>query len=201
MLVPYTEKDFAFRSEDMDEILEFLEAYSGQKTEGLRSELTKLGLRSKKTGSFFESQKCGFWVGYDRHRGDYIIFRKELYDPSNLFFVLFDLIVTPTDLSVEDEIESKAEAVERYFARATEMEGENFASEKEEVLKLTRQMTEVTRSFDDEEFDDEETERISEAIDKTYFAPLEAIFNGIIDRIAEPRINIKVDSPGYSARD
>ena len=70
-----------------------------------------------------------------------------------------------------------------------------------EVLKLTRQMTEVARSFDDEEFDEEEMEQISEAIDKTYFAPLEAVFNGIIDRIAEPRINIKVDSQDHLIRD
>lgn len=201
MLVPYTEKDFSFRAETIDEILEFLEVYSGQKKEGLRSELTTLGMRSKKTGRFFESKKCGFWVGYDCLRSDYVIYRKDVYDPSNLFFVLFDLIVTPTDLPIEEEVANKTDAVERYFSRAAEMEGETFDSEKEEVLRLTRQMTEVTRSFDNEEFDREEMERISEAIDKTYFAPLEAVFNGIIDRIAEPRINIKVDSPDNLTRD
>lgn len=201
MLVPYTEKDFSFRAETVDEILEFLEVYSGQKKQGLRSELTGLGLRSKKTGQFFESKKCGFWIGYDRQRDDYIIYRKDVYDPSNLFFVLYDLIVTPTNLPVEEEIEYKTDAVERYFSRAAEMEEDSFEEEKEEVLKLTRQMVEVTRSFDDGEFDEDEMEQISDAIDKTYFAPLETVFNGIIDRIAEPRINIKVDSPDHLIRD
>ena len=42
MLIPYTENDFSFRAETIDELSEFLEAYSGRKIEGLRSELRRL---------------------------------------------------------------------------------------------------------------------------------------------------------------
>lgn len=196
MLIPYTENDFSFRAETVDELSEFLEAYGGRKIEGLRSELMQLGSRSKKDGRFYESPKTGFWIGFDPQRSDYIIYRKDVYDPANLFFALFDIIVTPTDSSVEEEIALKTDAVTRYFAKAAEMEGESFDSERKKVVEVLNQMTEVIRSFDNEDFNEEEMERISETIDKTYFSLLEDIFNGIIERTAEPRINVKVDPPG-----
>ena len=193
MLIPYTENDFSFRAETIDELSEFLEAYSGRKIEGLRSELRRLSSRSKKDGRFYESSKTGFWVGFDPQRSDYIIYRKDVYDPANLFFSLFDLIISPTDTSIEEELELKNNAVNRYFAKAVEMEGESFDDEKDRVFAILRQMIEVIRSFDNDDFTEEETERISEIVDKTYFKPLEEIFNEIIDRIAEPRISVKVD--------
>ncbi len=193
MLIPYTENDFSFRAETLDELSEFLEVYSGRKIEGLRSELRRLSSRSKKDGRFYESSKTGFWVGFDPQRSDYIIYRKDVYDPANLFFSLFDLIVSPTDTSIEEELELKNNAVNRYFAKAAEMEGESFDDEKDRVFAILRQMIEVIRSFDNDDFTEEETERISEIVDKTYFKPLEEIFNEIIDRIAEPRISVKVD--------
>lgn len=193
MLIPYTENDFSFRAETIDELSEFLEAYSGRKIEGLRSELRRLSSRSKKDGRFYESLKTGFWVGFDPQRSDYIIYRKDVYDPANLFFSLFDLIISPTDTSIEEELELKNNAVNRYFAKAAEMEGESLDDEKDRVFAILRQMIEVIRSFDNDDFTEEETERISEIVDKTYFKPLEEIFNEIIDRIAEPRISVKVD--------
>lgn len=198
MLIPYTENDFVYRSDSLDEILEFLRVYGDLRVEGLRSELNKLVLQSKKTGQFFESSKCGFWVGQDPRREDIIIYKENLYDPTNLFFILFDLLVTPFHTSAEEELEVKLDALNRYFKKAEEMEGESFQREKEEIETILRELVVVSHTYsdDEDEFSEEELERFADLVDKLYYERIDNIIKDLVSRTAEPRINIKVDPPG-----
>ncbi len=193
----YTEKDFVFKSSSINEIVENCNNMNGQRVEGLRREITSLCNQVKKENSILKSKKANVEIGFDANREEYFFIKRDIYDPANMFSVLFDILTEYTDLDVDKEIEEKSLYLEKYFKRVEEFENFKLTREcselKELISKMVNTISVLEQEQDYEEVSYGEIERLADAIDKEFYQPIEEIFNSILDKISKERIELVPD--------
>lgn len=201
MRTVFTEKDLAIKSKDPDELVEMGLEYQGS-ISGLRNELTKMIERSKKEG-LQKGKKSSFIAGFDKGRHEYFLMIKDLYDPHYMLLMLYELISeTAMSENEEEEIAIRLEQIHSYLDEIAKNESIDLESEKSEMLNLTDQYLKMLKMYgEDDDFSDEELERLSSHFDVTFFEPLSKIIETILSRIKSGNLSIPVDTGDFPLPD
>ncbi len=185
----YTENDLVFKSETINDVIsQYLEYLPEESREGVRGELNRLFKRAEKDKKRTHSAGLDLDAVYDKPQGEYILIKPGVYSPHNLLYILFDCLVEHPEGKIE---ELKAEAfilIDRYIGEIEGREGMNFLGQRENLKQLAGEMIETMHILDEQDFKDDELEKLSTQIDSNYYEPMGMILQGIlidIERVPE----------------
>ena len=183
----YTENDLVFKSDSINDVISQYSEFLGEDTpSGFRNEVTRLLNKAVKEKRMAHSSGLDLEALYDKEKGEYILIKQGVYSPQNLLFNLFDLLVEHPEGDPAELKQDAGELIDRYIGEIEGREGMNFLGQRENLKQLCGEMIETMSILDEQDFRDDELEKVSDQIDKTYYEPIGMILQGILIDIERP---------------
>ena len=181
----YTERDVVLKQESVAELLEECSMMgSGLKTEARKKELTDCLERAKRENATVPVEALNLTAGWDDFHEEYFLVLPDVYDPRNLIAVLFERLVSSEEDDPEADLGGALSIIEKYLGVIEEKEKVSLRDAKEKLVDLTTEMKKALILFEEEEYSEEEFDRLSGALDKAYFDPISEILEGVLVTIA-----------------
>jgi len=177
----YTENDLVFKDETANGVIsQYLDYLPEEEREGVRSELNRVFKKSEKEKRKTKSAGLDVAALFNKDMGEYILIKPGVYSPQNLLFILFDILVEHPE-GDHDELKADAnDLIDRYIGEIEGREGVNFLGQRENLKQLAGEMIETMCILDEQDFKEEELEKLSNQIDTTYYEPIGMILQGIL---------------------
>jgi len=179
----YTERDLVLKHTDMGGLLHDVQSY-GILNPDQRSELVRLLEEARSTGELKEFPDMNAHVGVDRETNELLLVIHDVYDPRNLLTVLFDRLTSIEEEDPQRDKEHALSLIESYLGVIEKRERVSLQEVKRKLIQLTTSMKETIALFQEDEFSDNDLEKLSEALDKAYFEPLSELLEGVLVTIA-----------------
>ncbi|MBI9103315.1 MAG: hypothetical protein JEY99_12935 [Spirochaetales bacterium] len=177
----YTESDLVFKDETANAVISlYLEYLPEDERKGVRSELNRVFKRAEKEKRAARSTGLDVRALFNKEAGEYILIKPGVYSPQNLLFVLFDILVEHPEGDAEELKADAYNLIDRYIGEIEGREGVNFLGQRENLKQLAGEMIETMCLLDEQEFKEEELEKLSNQIDSTYYEPIGMILQGIL---------------------
>lgn len=175
----YTEHDLVLKQESLYQIMEecSLLGINLQKEES-RKELRRSLEQARSEGADVLAKSLNLVAGWDETHEEYFIVVRDVYDPRNLVAVLFERIVA------EDETVDVGTIIGRYLGVIEEKEKISLGEAKEKLVKLAADLKTALEIYEDDEYTEEELDRLSDSLDDGYFNPIAEVLEGILVTIA-----------------
>jgi hypothetical protein len=180
----YTEHDYVLKASEAGELVEdcrlmglclseekeelFCEALEKARREDLAVRLPFLNLVA----------------GWDEGRGEYYAAIQNMYDPQNLLNILYERLLEEKAESPTQEAQAIRARIEAYLGVIEQKEKISLAETKDKLKGLALDMRRTLAVYEDEEYCEEDIERLSASIEKAYFDPIRELLEGVIVTIA-----------------
>jgi hypothetical protein len=177
--VIYTEHDYVLKQANIEDLIEDCSlAGMDIKKDEQRLELRKSFEKAQRTDTTVPVRALNLIAGWDDIHEEYYAVIRNFYDPQNLIAVLFERIVSGDD---EDDAE---EIIEKYFAVIEEKEKISLAGVREKLIKITADLKKTLALYENDEYTEEDLNRLSASLDKAYFDPIAELLEGVLVTIA-----------------
>ena len=123
-------------------------------------------------------------AGWDAADERYYLAVKGMYDPRNLLQILYERLVGERGGAAERETEDAASLIDAYLGVIEEKERISLAAAREKLTELAVDMWRTLDVYEDDEYSEEELERLCDTLTKAYFDPLRELLEGVIVAIA-----------------
>lgn len=180
----YTEHDFVLKSADIADIL------SGCASAGLDVSREKAALlcggleKARREDTLVPLAALNLIAGWDEGRQEYCVIVKDMYEPRNLLAVLYERLVWERAENPEDEEKEIRGCIERYLGVIEKKEKIPLSETREKLAVLAIDMRRTLAVYGDEEYPEQDIERLSDSLDKSYFDPMTELLEGVIVAIA-----------------
>jgi hypothetical protein len=190
---PWTEFDAVFKAPSPNQLASlYLDYYqtslNPDPPPGLRNEINRLckTTRARRPRSGLPSGLFGFRLHFDPEQEEYILIQPGVYSAANLLYALFDILVgTPS--GNPDVLQTGVfEDIDRYLGRIEEKEKRNFNKQKEELKRISGELIQTLAILDEQDFKEQDMEKLAAEIDKTYYEPLGLILQTLLIEIEKP---------------
>ena len=176
----YTERDLVLKGPTVERVLadcSMLEL--GVQQSKLRSELVKSLDRAKYEGRPVVCEDLKLTAAWDETRKEYCAVLKGFYDPSNLVSILYERLTT-----LNSEVENTDDLVDRYLGVIEEKEKVSLLDARQKLKILAKELRETLSLYQEEEFSEQDLEKLSTILDTTYFDPISELLEGVLVTIA-----------------
>jgi hypothetical protein len=181
----YTERDMVLKQQSVPELIEECSVMGiGLKTDALRKQLADSLERAKTENSPVFVEPLKVTAGWDDFHEEFYLVIPDVYDPRNLVAVLFERIISSEEDDPEEDLRGARAVIESYLGVIEEKEKISLRDAKEKLFALTADMKKALLLFEEEEYSEEEFDKLSEALDKAYFDPISELLEGVLVTIA-----------------
>jgi len=181
----YTGRDLVLKRDSIPELLDELTMLGiAPKTEVPRRGLDDSLELAKTENRPVVARDPGMTLGWDDFHGEYYLVVPDTYDPGNLVAVLFERLVSGGEEDPEEDLREGRRLIQEYLGVIEEKEKVSLRDVKEKLASLVTDMKKALRLFEEEDYSDEEFDRLSTALDKAYFDPISEILEGVLVTIA-----------------
>jgi hypothetical protein len=182
---PYTENDTVLK-ESLPERL--IELFSSRVSDGdeaaLGEKLTRLFEEARTGGKHLSLPERNLTLGWDDGFDQYFIVIHGLYDPENLMAILYERLVRFEKENLGEDIAECADLINRYIGVIEKKEKIDLAEIKSKLTETTSKMKETVYLFLEEQFNEEDIEKLSKALDHAYYEPITEMLEGVLVTIA-----------------
>lgn len=181
----YSPRDMILKQDNIPLLLEELAMIGlDPKSDAVREKLTQALERARMDNKPTPVEEMDLSAGWDDFHEEYYLVVPDVYDPSNLVAVLFERLVAGGEEDPEEDLQEGQRLIQEYLGVIEEKEKISLREVKERLLHLTEEMKKALQLFDEEEYTEEEFDRLSAALDKAYFDPISEILEGVLVSIA-----------------
>ncbi|GAB4224958.1 MAG: hypothetical protein Kow009_16430 [Spirochaetales bacterium] len=183
MIPFYTEQDLVFKHAEIKGLLQEVQAY-GLLNSDQRSLLVRVLEKVRSRGDTEPVPGLNAHAGLDQEKGEFFLVIHDVYDPRNLLTILFDRITSTEIADPQQDKEHARDLIESYLGRIEKRERVHLEEVKQKLFQLTSSMKDTIALFQEDEFNDKDLEKLSEALDKAYFEPISELLEGVLVTIA-----------------
>jgi hypothetical protein len=180
----YTEHDYVLKSANTEDILSEC-GLAGFKFS--RAQEAQLGAgfeKARREDTAVSLPALNLTAGWDETRQEYYIIVKNMYEPRNLLDILYERLVWEKAENPEDEDKEIRAHIGNYLGVIEKREKVSLAETKEKLASIALDMRKTLAVYADGEYSDEDIERLSDSLDRTYFDPITELLEGVIIAIA-----------------
>jgi vacuolar-type H+-ATPase subunit C/Vma6 len=181
----YTENDVVLKQPKIEDLLEECSLLGlNLKKAGPREELEKGFEKARREETTVLIKSLNLVAGWDDTHDEYFVVLRDVYDPRNLMAVLFERIVAVEEEDPEEDLRNIRKVISDYLGVIEQKEKVSLQDARERLFSLSAEMKKALALFEEDEYSEEDFEKLSDALDKAYFEPLSEILEGVLVTIA-----------------
>jgi vacuolar-type H+-ATPase subunit C/Vma6 len=181
----YTENDVVLKQPEIGNLLEdcSLLGLNLNSADG-RGELERGLAKARREESTVLVKSLNLVAGWDDTHEEYYVVLRDVYDPRNLMAVLFERIVSGEEDELENDLQNIRTIISNYLGVIEQKEKVSLQEAKERLITLSTDMKKALALFEEDEYSEEDFDKLSDALDKAYFEPISEILEGVLVTIA-----------------
>ena len=181
----YTENDVVLKQQEIEDLVEDCSLLGlNMKSADSRGELERSLAKAREKESTVLVKTLNLVAGWDDTHEEYYVVLRGVYDPRNLMAVLFERIVSSEEDELEDDLQNIQRVISNYLGVIEQKEKVSLQDARERLIGLSRELKKALSLFDEDDYSEEDFDKLSEALDKAYFEPLSEILEGVLVTIA-----------------
>jgi hypothetical protein len=194
MKLPYSENDAVYKEIDPAKLVEhYISTGFAPASPALKERIYAALERARQSGSPIELSEPYITLGWDDAFEAHYLVIHDTYDPENLIAMLYDRLVRFEEDELANDVATASDLIQRYVGRIEAKEGINLSEIKLRLIELASKMKETVHLFLEDEFNEDDIENLSKALDRAYYEPLTETLEGVLVSIAGNKSSL---SPG-----